>query len=117
MPNQSKKPDKSAAALAFATMLSEQLLKQQNPMQTEEEPMQEPPTEDQSLELVEAPMDYEKRISELEGKIEELSKEPIESGDSVLEKIESLKEDGLSRAKVKKAMNQMIDEAYAKENA
>lgn len=31
--------EKSAAALSFATMLSEQLLKQQNPPQTEERPL------------------------------------------------------------------------------
>lgn len=120
MPHLSKESDKSAAALAFATMLSEQLLKQQNPMQTEgesmqnmEEPMQEMPQEEfqdasQTLEIAPG----EEEVS----KVEEMPMEQEKEEDSVLEKIQELKDEGLTKAKVKKAMSQMIDEAYAKEN-
>ena len=76
MPQQtSQSPDKSAAALAFATMLSENLLRQQNPAQMEEsmQPMGQASLEE---EQVEQPM--EEVIEEPEAEEVELEEEPEE---------------------------------------
>ena len=63
MPNNNQQPNKDAAALAFATMLSEQLLKQQNPMQ-------EIPQEEQPLDL-EEPVEEAPQTSETAPESEE----------------------------------------------
>ena len=68
-PNQSA--DKSAAALSFATMLSEQLMKAQNPMQEGQESMQKG----------QKPVQKDQKESKMEGmdEMKEMIKEAIRS--------------------------------------
>lgn len=76
-PNQ-QNPDQSAAALSFATMLSEGLLPKQMPQEGSQEGMEAPPTNQDDT-----------KMAEMDAKIESLKKEMQEM---VKSEVSSIKE-------------------------